>query len=90
MLSIVKKEIEKLEENNDSIIFNNVEDGMSGSYRGVANTYTVFEPEQIHILGNKQDIEGFKQFVSNSNPMTSPDMSNLENTEFEVIKCRED
>jgi hypothetical protein len=63
---------------------------MSGSYRGVANTYTVFEPEQIHILGNKQDIEGFKQFVSNSNPMTSPDMSNLENTEFEVIKCRED
>lgn len=52
--------------------------------------YVVFEPEQIHILGNKQDIEGFKQFVSNSNPMTSPDMSNLENTEFEVIKCRED
>lgn len=23
----------------------------------------VFEPEQIHILGNKQDIEGFKKFV---------------------------
>ena len=69
MLSIVKKEIEKLEENNDSIIFNNVEDGMSGSYRGVANTYTVFEPEQIHILGNKQDIEGFKKFVTQ--PTTS-------------------
>ena len=64
MLSIVKKEIEKLEENNDSIIFNNVEDGMSGSYRGVANTYTVFEPEQIHILGNENDVQGFRQFVS--------------------------
>jgi hypothetical protein len=24
----------------------------------------VFEPEQIHILGSKQDIEGFKKFVS--------------------------
>jgi hypothetical protein len=23
----------------------------------------VFEPEQIHILGNKQDVEGFKKFV---------------------------
>ena len=29
-----------------------------------ANEYVVFEPEQIHILGNKQDIEGFKEFVS--------------------------
>jgi hypothetical protein len=26
----------------------------------------VFEPEQIHILGNKEDIEGFKKFVSES------------------------
>lgn len=25
---------------------------------------TVFEPEQIHILGSKQDIEGFKEYVS--------------------------
>ncbi len=28
-----------------------------------AYQYIVFEPEQIHILGNKQDIEGFKEFV---------------------------
>ena len=28
-----------------------------------ANSYVVFEPEQIHILGSKQDIEGFKDFV---------------------------
>lgn len=26
--------------------------------------YVVFEPEQIHILGTKKDIEGFKKFVS--------------------------
>ena len=29
--------------------------------------YVVFDPEQIHILGNKQDIEGFKEFVDNKN-----------------------
>ena len=28
------------------------------------NSFIVFEPEQIHILGNKQDIQGFKEFVS--------------------------
>lgn len=28
------------------------------------NQYVVFEPEQIHILGSKQDIEGFKEFVN--------------------------
>jgi hypothetical protein len=64
-------------------------DGLTGP-RGGNTEIVVFEPEQIHILGSQKDIEGFKQFVSNSNPMTSPDMSNLENTEFEVIKCRED
>jgi hypothetical protein len=26
--------------------------------------YVVFEPEQIHVLGSKQDIEGFKQFIN--------------------------
>jgi hypothetical protein len=30
----------------------------------VGKIYTVFEPEQIHILGNKNDVQGFKQFVS--------------------------
>jgi predicted kinase len=28
--------------------------------------YVVFEPKQIHILGGKQDIEGFKEFVNSS------------------------
>ena len=30
------------------------------------NNYVVFEPEQIHILGSKQDIEGFKDFTQNN------------------------
>jgi hypothetical protein len=29
-----------------------------------ADDIVVFEPEQIHILGNKQDIKGFREFVS--------------------------
>jgi hypothetical protein len=33
--------------------------------------YVVFEPEQIHILGSKQDIEGFKTFVQ-TRPATAP------------------
>jgi len=34
-----------------------------------ADDIVVFNPEQIHILGNKQDIEGFKQFVKNQPEM---------------------
>lgn len=43
---------------NDSVIYENIKDPL------LSTSYGVFEPEQIHILGNKQDIEGFKQFVS--------------------------
>lgn len=32
--------------------------------------YVVFEPEQIHILGNKQDIDGFKEFVNKNQTNT--------------------
>jgi hypothetical protein len=34
---------------------------------GDRNIYIVSKPEQIHILGNKQDIEGFKKFVQGDN-----------------------
>jgi hypothetical protein len=48
-------------ENKDSVILNDyIEQDMSPG--GI--DYVVFEPEQIHILGSKQDIEGFKEFVS--------------------------
>jgi hypothetical protein len=36
-------------------------------------SYAVFEPEQIHILGSRQDIEGFKEFV-NTNPQQNTDI----------------
>lgn len=38
--------------------------------------FVVFEPEQIHILGGKQDIEGFKDFVNNNNQKTEDYFSN--------------
>ncbi len=29
--------------------------------------HLVFEPEQVHILGNEQDMKGFKEFIGNRN-----------------------
>jgi len=34
----------------------------------------VFEPEQIHILGSKQDIEGFKNFIEDKQSTIKPDV----------------
>jgi hypothetical protein len=35
-----------------------------GNY--ILNEYAVFEPEQIHILGSKADLDGFKNFVEHN------------------------
>ena len=59
------------------------------------NTTIVFEPEQIHILGNSQDIEGFKEFVGKEEVELSPeemyqkslDLSDKE-IEDRINKCR--
>ena len=58
---------------------------------------TVFEPEQIHILGTKQDIEGFKEFINNSiteskpiiNPNLIPDNIEEQFNEFESLRNKE-
>jgi hypothetical protein len=44
----------------DSVIFKNIKDPY------LADNYGIFESEQIHILGSKQDIEGFKEFTKNN------------------------
>jgi hypothetical protein len=36
-----------------------------------SNAIVVFEPEQIHILGSKQDMKGFKDYVNNQSNSTS-------------------
>jgi predicted NAD-dependent protein-ADP-ribosyltransferase YbiA (DUF1768 family) len=45
-----------------------------------SESFIVFEPEQIHILGNKQDIEGFKKFTEK--PDTQEESDNMENLKF--------
>jgi len=52
--------------------------------------YIAFEPEQIHILGSKQDIEGFKEFVADvqSEPeahLGFQDASEIMENEFDLI-----
>ena len=45
--------------------------------------YIAFAPNQTHILGSKEDIDGFKNFVNNkqinnvslSNPITNVDLN---------------
>jgi len=34
-------------------------------YPDASNSYIVFKPEQIHVLGSKQDIVKFKEFIEN-------------------------
>ena len=46
-----------LDENKDGLVIKNTYDPL------LNDVYVVFDPEQIHILGSKQDIEGFKEFV---------------------------
>ena len=57
-------------------------DGLKGK-RGNNTEIVVFEPEQIHILGSKQDIEGFKKFVeeeSTSNEELTDDIKEFLST----------
>ena len=61
--------------NEDGVIAYNVDDNTKNAFAAGTSAYgdevVVFEPEQIHILGNKQDIAGFKKFVaSNVMPTT--------------------
>jgi hypothetical protein len=48
----------------------------------IFNEITVFEPEQIHILGNNNDIEGFKEFV---NTQEEPKFKTIMQSKFREI-----
>jgi len=41
------------------------------------NIKIVFEPEQIHILGSKEDLEGFKEFIKGSNNSSQQSQQSL-------------
>lgn len=47
------------------------------------NEFIVFEPEQIHILGSKQDIEGFKEFITSQQNVFNQQSRDLKNIQFQ-------
>ena len=55
----------------------------------LTNLLVVFEPEQIHILGSKQDIEGFKNWVSSTPQSTNVD-ENPNQTHIDKINAKYD
>jgi len=46
-------------------------------YKRDDTVYAVFEPEQIHILGSKQDIDGFKNWVGTQDVMLQTENEDL-------------
>jgi hypothetical protein len=74
------KEIQKAKkEGFDSLTyFNEGENyaGSEGDYKYSDNSYLVFSPKNSHILGNKQDIEGFKKFVQSEESSLDIDIEN--------------
>jgi hypothetical protein len=65
-VQIVEKVYNKLNKKNDGIIIDNTLDRLNDSIGFEDNVQVVFEPEQIHILGSNNDIEGFKEFVGSN------------------------
>jgi hypothetical protein len=60
-----------LRENADGLLLKGGKQSDNRIYDAGENQIVVFEPEQIHILGSKQDIKGFKEFVNRQNNTTS-------------------
>jgi hypothetical protein len=64
-----------IEKTNDGILLQKIEDaGVGGEEFEYGRNFVVFEPEQIHLLGSKQDIDGFKSYINKSK---ISDISNL-------------
>lgn len=65
------KEVRKrLIKDNDALIYGLTVDFDEDGDANINKGYVVFEPEQIHVLGSKQDIEGFKKFVQSKQSIT--------------------
>jgi hypothetical protein len=68
----------KIKSSEDSLV------GLRAETSGEIKEYVAFEPEQIHILGSKQDIEGFKEFVSK--PATNKGILNAQKSDEDIIE----
>lgn len=83
---LVENFVKNIKDNSDSVILKDVWDRAESSpfkpyldtkfeREDYTNTYLVFDPEQTHILGSKQDIEGFKNWAANNK--SKPGVSEL-------------
>ena len=73
--------------NNDGFIYNNRAENEGYN----EESYMVFEPEQIHILGSKQDVEGFKNWVDNNQSNVQQDFNtptDIDNFAEEAFECK--
>lgn len=61
----------------DSVIFKNILDPY------MSDNYGVFEPEQVYVLGSKQDIEEFKEFVKGNTQRQTEDKTTDEDVQFD-------
>ncbi|NOJ28737.1 MAG: hypothetical protein DA328_01040, partial [Nitrososphaeraceae archaeon] len=78
-----------LKENSDGLLLKGGKQSDNRIYDAGENQIVVFEPEQIHILGSKQDIEGFKNWVSSTPQSTNVD-ENPNQTHIDKINAKYD
>jgi hypothetical protein len=64
----------------DSVIFKNIRDPY------LSDNYGIFEPEQIYILGGEEDLQGFKNFVSNKFEPTTPVSNPVKNDLLNILE----
>ena len=82
--------IDAKKENKDGLVYPINKDVVNSNYLNGENQ-VVFEPEQIHILGSKQDIEGFKEFVNRlqfqkSTTQSDTNQSSINNQQIQYQK----
>ena len=73
----------------DSVVYKNVIEGLEGDKKKLGTTFMVAKPEQIHILGSKQDVEEFKEFVKTKQTDTVTEgitSQELESTMFKSLE----
>lgn len=64
-----------LKENSDGLLLKGGKQSDNRIYDAGENQIVVFEPEQAHILGSKQDIEEFEKYAKNITPPISAEIN---------------
>ena len=92
------KKLNLLTDENTVFVYKNIIDDRNIESTSRSNIYFA-KPNQIHILGNKQDIEGFKEFVKNNPEMKrdtpiqpevsdqNDDWQNIDNDSENPLEC---